>query len=80
MTPFDPTLLITLLEKGDIKAADEMDRLADVLKTAAQQMRDAYASAQQDGGFVSTSGFGDRIKINVVGPNGSIKQSIDTGA
>ena len=63
--------LLILLLLGDPAAADELDRLGDKLKEKAAQLRAEQAPR-------STGGMGDRVQMRLVGPDGTVKQVVDT--
>lgn len=60
--------------KNPTAAADRLDAMADDIRALAARLR------TQPNGFRDPGGMGDRVRINVMGPDGKPKQSIDTGA
>jgi hypothetical protein len=77
MTADDLKRILILVATNDPTAADEIDRLADKLHTLATQLRAAHATAGNDSGTRSTGGVGDRIRMQLIGPDGKLKH--DTG-
>ncbi len=67
-----------LLSSDPLAAADAIDALANRLHAKAQELRDGVASTGES--FRSPGGMTDRVKMSVHGPDGTIKQEIDTGA
>ena len=67
--------ILSLIVADDPAAADEVDALADRLRALAATLRSRHESP-----WIAPSGMSDRVKINVVGPDGSIRQSTDTGS
>jgi len=65
--------------RDPLKAADELDRLAEQFAVAATELRRRAASGGAPGGIVSVGGVGDRARVNVVGPNGELKQQGGVG-
>lgn len=74
MTDLGQTLtrLAGLVETDPARAADELDALAGRLTALATRLR---AQAPR-----SPAGMSDRVQIAVVGPDGKVKQTVDTGA
>lgn len=67
--------LSTLLRKmadDPAGAADDIEAMGCRLIALARQLR------EQGGGPLSTGGMTDRVQINVVGPDGQLKKSVDT--
>lgn len=58
---------------GDVTAADEIDRLAGRLRDLANHLRQGNQDGTRDPG-----GMSDRVQMQVIGPNGEIKQQVDT--
>ncbi len=67
-------LIAGLMLLRDPRAADEIDALADELRAAAARIRE-----ESGADIRATGGAGTRVQMNVVGPEGEIKQSVDTG-
>ncbi len=62
-----------------LAAADEFDRLADKMREVASALRsEAGRQRSEQDDFVFTSGFGDRVRMAVIGPDGGVKSYIDT--
>lgn len=66
--------LLCRIIAGDPTAADEIEIMADRLREVARQMR----KEQEKGGMNDPGGATDRVQINVIGPDGTIKQQVDT--
>lgn len=64
------SLIARLLAADPAAAADRLDALAEQLGAQAAALR-----AQADGGWRSGGGAGDRVTIQVVGPDGRVKQT-----
>lgn len=67
--------LLTRVLEGDVSAADELDLMAERLQDLADKLRSGTFS---QGGTTDPGGVTDRVQINVVGPDGIIKESSDT--
>ena len=67
-------MLLELMKHEPCKAADELERLADNLKMLAKKVRDSNSKSGR-----SPMGMGDRVMVDVLGPDGEIRQSVDTG-
>jgi hypothetical protein len=72
----DMNRILALLATDPLSAADAIDGLADRLHGQADMIRNAMAKEQSP--FKVPGGIVDIVKMNVVGPNGEIKQSITT--
>lgn len=72
--------LLVLLAADPLKAADRIDGLADQLRAAAARVRDAAAASGGDDGdgAKAPDGMTDRVRARVLGPDGTLKQTIDT--
>jgi hypothetical protein len=68
------------LSTDPLSAADRLDALADELRKRASLLREADQAAPSAHGFRSSGGMGDRAKMQVVGPDGKVKQATDTGS
>lgn len=69
--------ILELLATDPLLAADAIDRYADQLKERAREIRELVErgrTAQAD----APGGMGDRVKMAVVGPDGGVKQTVDT--
>lgn len=66
--------VVKLIQSDPAGAADKIDDLVVKLKNIAAQLR---RKAESD--YCSHGGAGDRVRIQVVGPDGTIKQTVDTG-
>lgn len=66
--------LTALMEADPAAAADRLDALADRLRVAAAGLRQMAT-----GGMRSQGGAGDRVRMQVVGPDGRVRQTVDTG-
>lgn len=62
------------LSRNPHASADQLDALAARLSAFAATLR-----AQGQSGYLAQGGMGERIRVNVVAPNGTVKQQIDTG-
>lgn len=69
----DVRRLLALILAEDPTAADEIDALAERLKLIAANLR-----AGQRSPMVSVEGLTDRVKMQVVGPDGIVNQQTDT--
>ena len=69
--------IMALLATDPLKAADEMDAMADRLKADAAEVRRMLT--EQPSGFVAPGGMKDRVMMQVVNPSGKIIQHVDTG-
>lgn len=58
----------------DVRAASELRQLAAQLIAAAESLEATEAGTREVGGT------GDRVQMNLVGPDGTIKHHSDTGA
>lgn len=65
--------VLALLTSDPMRAADEMCKLADQLRAGAEELR-----ARHSDPFKVPGGLSDRVRMSVVGPNGEVKQRIDT--
>lgn len=61
--------IMALVVTDPLRAAAEMDKLADRLHAMADDLRQGR----------NPGGISDRVIVNVVGPQGDIKQHVDTG-
>lgn len=68
MTADDLKRILVLVATRDPAAADEIDRMADRLHTLADRLRTSAADATK-----STGGVGDRIRMQLRGPDGTVK-------
>lgn len=66
MTADDLKRILVLVATGDPAAADEIDRMADRLHALATRLR-------ANSGIRATGGVGDRIRMQLVGPDGKLK-------
>lgn len=73
MEGLDVRDLLARVIAGDASAADDLDRMADKLKGLAAALRGG-------GGPLDTGGMGDRVRMAVVGPDGAVKATTDTGS
>lgn len=64
--------VLGLLGSDPVAAANRLDALADEYRALAQRLRGSV-------GYQSRGGTGDRVRMQVVGPDGAIRQTIDTG-
>ncbi len=67
--------MVTILEamtRGPGPCADALDELADKIRAIASEMRNNSGTRDQGGAV-------DRCRMNVVGPDGKVKQQVDTG-
>lgn len=69
--------LMARVAARDPAAADEVEMLADRLRALAVELRRGGGG---DPGLLTPSGMADRVRMRVVGPDGEVKQAIDTGA
>ena len=72
--------LLTLSRENPIAAADELDRLAALMHQIGEGMTRRAEQLRQMDSFRSSGGAADRVQMQVVGPRGEIKQTVDTGA
>lgn len=71
---FDIARMVRLIAANDPAAADEVDALAERLKGLARKLR----AMKLEDPFGSQGGAADRVKMQVIGPSGILKQNIDT--
>lgn len=62
--------ILALAMESPALAADRLDALADVMRRTAGELR-AIES------WKSPGGMGDRVLINVIGPDGTVKQTVE---
>jgi hypothetical protein len=67
----DIQALMARVLANDVTAADDLDAMADRLKQLAAQVRARAASP-----FIQKGGFGDSVTMQVVGPDGQVKQTV----
>lgn len=60
----------------DPSAAPDLEALADRLRALAADLR----AGDPAGGIASPGGMADRVRMDLIGPGGELKHSIDTGA
>lgn len=70
MTTADLKRILLLVARRDPAAADELDRLADKLRALAARLRAAP-------GTRSIGGVGDRVRMQLRGPDGSVRHDTD---
>lgn len=68
--------VLSLLARDPLAAADRIDAIANRLHEQAEAIRSRFRSEDP---YTVPGGMTDRVKANVIGPDGQIKQSIDTG-
>lgn len=75
MSPVIDTLnrLARLIIEKPGEAANELDRMAERFRQLASQLR-SRAACRDD------SGIGDRVQIKLIGPDGTVKQVVDTAS
>lgn len=66
--------VLNLMNQRPLEAAEKLEAMAAKLTELAQSLR--QKAAGQD--FVAPGGMGDRVLMNVIGPDGKLKQSIDS--
>lgn len=66
------TEIMTLMRTDPVACANKLDQMADKLHALADRIR-------RGDGVRDIGGMGDRVQINLVGPDGTIKQRVDTG-
>jgi hypothetical protein len=67
----DIKALVDRIVANDSTAADDLDLLAERLKLIASQIRQRGASP-----FIQKGGFGDSVTMQLVGPDGQVKQTV----
>lgn len=70
--------LAGLIENDPTAAADELENMAGKLTALAAKLRESARSRDPEGPPRSTGGTDDRVQMNVVGPDGRVKQRSDT--
>ena len=68
--------IMTLIATNPTKAANELDKMADELKGVAARLR---LNKRKKNPTLHVGGLGDRVSARLVGPDGEIKQSFETG-
>lgn len=74
MNTDDIRRLVMLVAMGDPSAADEIDRMADKLRSLAARLRSGTAVNPNR----SMGGASDRVQMRVTGPDGELKHETDT--
>jgi hypothetical protein len=65
--------ILALMLTDPLQAADRLDDLARKLTELAVSLR-----IEQSPGYLAPGGMGDRVKVQVFGPDGTIKQDVST--
>lgn len=73
MNPEQTRNLMLRVAAGDPSAADDLDLLADQLRSLAARLRAGASDNPR-----STGGVIDRVQMALIGPDGTVKQRTDT--
>ncbi len=68
--------ILVLLTTNPLKAADLIDGMAYRLHDQAKAIRQAVCEGRDP--RINPGGMGDVVKMQVIGPDGDLKQSVDT--
>jgi len=63
---------ISNINSDPMLAADRLDKVAAMLQAKAKILRESQS------GYTTDNGMGDRVLMKVIGPDGNIKQKVDT--
>lgn len=66
--------VLNLMNQRPLEAAEKLEAMAVKLNELAASLRQ-----KADGGFQAPGGMGDRVLMNVFGPDGKIRLRVDTG-
>ena len=72
----DLSNILEMIKTDPARAAERLEDIATRLTGLANKLKEI---AKDREGIRSTGGVGDRVQIELVGPDGQIKQRIDTG-
>lgn len=72
MTAHELLTLMDTMSSDPLRAADLLDQMADKLRAKAAELRQQADKCK--------GGTSDRVQMTLRGPNGEIKQTVDTGA
>ncbi len=70
--------VLDLLATDPLRAADHLDAMADRLRQQALAIREQARQATPENPYKVPGGMADVVKMQVRGPGGELKQSIDT--